>query len=450
MDLNGLARDESVEWIGRAPHEPLIPGTRPLLPSKDPFYEPPDGFQHAVPGTVLRSRDVELAFLGLIPQRLQATQLLYRSTDRNGAPRAAVTTVLMPAHQQTSRPCPIVSYQCAIDAVDGHCFPSYALRRRARGHGSFAQLEFVLIAAVLAQGWAVSIPDHEGRDGHWGAPYEPGYHVLDGIRAALNCPQPGLSAQSPVGLWGYSGGGLSTAWAAEVCGDYAPELNIAGIVLGSPVGDLGNTLMRLDGSFWSGLPALMIAALARIYPDLDDVIEEHASVAGRALLRSLETTATGPALLRLHHRSLNSYIDKPLDELIETAAVQHIFDDTRLGTATPNAPVLMVQAIHDQVISVGDIDALATAYSCGGAHVTYHRDLLSEHITLHPLSVPMVLAWLADRFADRPLGQPMVSRTWPALLNPRTYLGLAQLGVVVAKVITGRAAGSQRPPRPVG
>ena len=61
-----------------APHEELQAKARPRLPSVDPFYVPPPGYQHAEPGTVLRSRDVELAFLGLIPQQTMATQLLYR------------------------------------------------------------------------------------------------------------------------------------------------------------------------------------------------------------------------------------------------------------------------------------------------------------------------------------------------------------------------------------
>ena len=51
------------------------------------------------PGTVLRSRDVELAFLGLIPQRITATQLLYRTTDMHGNPEAAATTVIVPAER---------------------------------------------------------------------------------------------------------------------------------------------------------------------------------------------------------------------------------------------------------------------------------------------------------------------------------------------------------------
>ena len=73
----------------------------------------------------------------------------------------------------------------------------------------------------------------------WGAPLEPGYFTLDGIRAALGAERLGLSPSAPVALWGYSGGGLATAWAAELCADYAPELDIVWAVLGSPVGDYG-------------------------------------------------------------------------------------------------------------------------------------------------------------------------------------------------------------------
>ncbi|HZU49447.1 MAG TPA: lipase family protein, partial [Mycobacterium sp.] len=238
MDPGGLTAD--IQWLGRAPHENARRGERPLVPSRDPFYIPPSGYEQARPGTVLRSRGVELAFLGLIPQRFRATQLLYRSTNLNGDPEAAVTTVIIPAQRDPELVCPVVSYQCAIDAVAERCFPSYALRRGAKAVGALAQLEFLLVAAVLAEGWAVSVPDHEGCHGMWGAPYEPGYRILDGVRAALNCQRLGLSPSAPVGLWGYSGGGFASAWAVEVCAGYAPELNIVGAVLGSPVGDPGS------------------------------------------------------------------------------------------------------------------------------------------------------------------------------------------------------------------
>ena len=437
-ELGNLAGASGAQWLARPPHEELQRKLRPLLPSDDPFYQPPPGYQHAAPGTVLRSRDVELAFLGLIPQPVKATQLLYRTMDMHGAPEATVTTVIVPANLDAEQSCPLLSYQCAIDAMSSRCFPSYALRRKANALGSLAQLELLLITAAIAEGWAVSIPDHEGRQGLWGAPYEPGYRVLDGIRAALSSERSGISPAAPIGLWGYSGGGLASAWAAEMCGEYAPELDIVGAVLGSPVGDLGHTFRRLNGSFLAGLPALVVAALAHAYPDLDRVIKEHTNDEGRALLSGLEKMTTVGAVFRMAGKNMDDYLDEPLEDILSTPEVTHVFDNIKLGSAVPAPPVLIVQAVHDYLIDVHDIDELADAYSAGGANVTYHRDAFNEHICLHPLSAPMTLRWLTDRFARRPLTDHLIRTAWPTMFNPMTYAGMARLALIAAKVITGR------------
>ena len=437
MDSAGLARAAGAEWIGAVPHEELR-RTRPVLPHRDPFYQPPPGFEHSAPGAVLRTRDVELGFLGFVPQKFFATQLLYRSSDRKGAPEAAVTTVLVPTERGPENVCPIVSYQCAIDAVTDRCFPSYAMRRRAFAPGALAQFEFLLVAAALAEGWAVSVPDHEGTHGMWGAPYEPGYRILDGLRAATSCERLGISADSPIGLWGYSGGGLATAWAAETCADYAPELNIVGAVLGSPVGDLGHAFKRLNGSFYAGLPTMVIAALSHIYPELREVIDRHATDKGRALLKSAEKMTTAEAVLRLMNKDIDAYVDRPLEDILAESEVQFVFDDIKLGTAAPSRPVLIVQAVHDKIVSVDDIDKLTESYRAGGASVTYHRDMFSEHMLLHPMSAPMTLRWLRDRFAGRPLSEHLVRTTWPTLFNPSTYKGMMRLAGIAARVITGR------------
>jgi alpha-beta hydrolase superfamily lysophospholipase len=438
MDLGSVAPAAGAEWIGHVPHEELVRGVRPQLPSDDPFYEPPTGYQHADPGTVLRSRDVELAFMGLIPQRVRATQLLYRTADMHGKPDAAATTVIVPAERVPAAVTPVISYQCAIDAVTSRCFPSYALRRHAHATGAVAQFEFLLVAACLAEGWAVSVPDHEGRLGMWGAPYEPGYHVLDGVRAALSSKRLGLSSDAPIGLWGYSGGGLASAWAAEMSGSYAPELNVVGAVLGSPVGDLGHTFRRLNGTLMSGLPALVVAALAHIYPDLDRIIQQHATEEGKVLLQRLHTMTTTEAIIRMAKKDMGDLLDLPLEQILGSPEVQHVFADIKLGVAVPTPPVLIVQAVHDQLISVGDIDELADTYKSGGASVTYHRDMFSEHMLLHPMSAPMALRWLIDRFAGKPVSEHMVRTKWPTLLNPMTYVGMGRLAKIVAKVVTGR------------
>ncbi|MGE2691611.1 lipase family protein [Mycolicibacterium pulveris] len=438
MDLGSIAPATGAEWIGRVPHEDLVRGSRPKLPVDDPFYEPPAGFQHATPGTVLRSRDVELAFLGLIPQKFTATQLLYRTTDMNGGPEATVTTVIVPAERADRPEIPVLSYQCAIDAVTSRCFPSYALRRGAVAPGALAQVEFFLIAAALAEGWAVSVPDHEGTRGIWGTPYEPGYRILDGLRAAVSCERLGLTDSAPVGLWGYSGGGLATAWAAEMHAQYAEELNIVGAVLGSPVADLGHAFRRLNGSVYSGLPAMVVAALSRVYPDLDRVIQEHATDKGKAMLLRVQNMTTAHAVLRWIGMDMAKLVDMPLEAILDTPEVKHVFDSIKLGTAVPTPPVLVVQAVHDRIVSVDDIDELTQTYLSGGASVTYHRDMFSEHMLLHPMSAPMALRWLIDRFDGRPVNEHLVRTKWPTLLNPITYVGMARLAKIAAKVITGR------------
>jgi triacylglycerol lipase len=438
MEIGSAAMSTGAEWIGQAPHEPLQRRVRPELPAKDPFSVPPQGFEHSRPGTVLRSRDVELAFLGFVPQKVTATQLLYRSTDLNGLPQAAVTTVVVPAERAAGAAGPLLSYQCAIDAVAGSCFPSYALRRGSKAVGAVAQLEFLLVAAALAEGWAVSIPDHEGPQGIWGAPFEPGYHVLDGLRAALNYDALNFVSDTPIGLWGYSGGGLATAWAAEVYAAYAPELNVVGAVLGSPVGDLGDTFRRLNGTLFSGLPAMVVAALVHVYPELDQVISKHATEEGKAMLQSIEEMTTSRALIRMARKDMGTLVDQPLDQILDSPAVRHVFDSIKLGTAAPSIPVLIVQAVHDELISVGNIDELAEVYSAGGTDVTYHRDMFSEHLLLHPMSAPMTLRWLRDRFAGRPLSTRRTRTKWPTLLNPSTYRGMLRLALISAKVMTGR------------
>jgi secretory lipase len=221
-------------------------------------------------------------------------------------------------------------------------------------------------------------------------------------------------------------------------GSYAPELNIVGAVLGSPVGDLGHTFRRLNGTYMSGLPALVVAALADIYPELNRVIQAHTTEEGKALLQRLHKMTTAEAIIRMAKKDMGDMLDRPLEQILDTPAVKHVFDDIKLGAAVPTPPVLIVQAVHDQLISVEDIDELADTYESGGASVTYHRDLFSEHILLHPMSAPMTLRWLTDRFNGKPLDEHLMRTKWPTLLNPMTYFGMARLVKIAAKVVTGR------------
>ncbi|WP_255507063.1 lipase family protein [Mycolicibacterium sp. 018/SC-01/001] len=377
----------------------------------------------------MRSRRVQMSFFGRV-RHGAATQLMYRSTDLHGRPEAAVTTVVVPRGKNPAE-CPVLSYQCAIDAVAARCFPSYALRLGAGLVGASVQAEFLFIAAALSRGWAVSIPDHEGLAGMWGAPYEAGFRVLDGLRAAVGDPAIGLSPTAPMAIWGYSGGGLASGWAAEAADTYAPELDIVGAVLGSPVVDPESVARRLNASPWAGLAALMIASLVHVFPGARKVVDEHATEDGKALLLQIEGMSTGAAIRHFRNVDITAYVDVTLDELFALPELRHVFEVTRLGQKIPSMPVLLIQGVHDKIVSVADVDALVDTYTAGGAAVTYHRDPLAEHLLLYPFAVPMTLGWLADRLARR--DRPASRHTWPALLNSRTYASLPALTSAAAR-----------------
>ncbi|MEV6361278.1 lipase family protein [Nocardia asteroides] len=408
-----------------------------VLPDDDPFYRAPAGFEQLPEGTVLRWRPIDLAAFGLIPLKVTAWQLLFRTTELNGQPDASVTTVIAPsggADQAT----PLLSFQCAIDAVSARGFPSYALQRGSRAIGTFAHVELLCFADALSRGWAISIPDHEGMLGAWGAPREPGYRALDGARAALNFAPLGLNPQAQVGLWGYSGGGLATSWAAEMAPDYAPELDIVGAVLGSPVGDLVSTFHRLNGGLHAGLPTLVVAALRRVYPDFDAALGLHVSEAGMKVLDRASRSTTGASVLRLARYNVGKHTAVPVADLLALEAMVAMFTDAELGTRAPAVPLLVVQAVHDQIIATADIDALVERYRAHGAHVTYLRDRLSEHITLLALSTPLSLNWLADRFAGAPATPSETRTVWSVLGLRAGRQGLAALARAAVQLLFAR------------
>ncbi|MGV0078980.1 lipase family protein [Mycobacterium colombiense] len=430
----------------QAPHE--IDWTRPQSPCDDGFCRPPEGFEATPPGAVLRSREVRIAFLGLVPQEVIAYQLLYRTTDMNGAPQATVTTIIRTAGSPPDPTAPVVSYQCAIDSLASTGFPSYVLRRGARlvkVFGGPPAWEYIPMACALSRGWRVLVPDHGGGRGSWIAPREPGYCVLDGIRAAQNFEPAGIAPAAPVALWGYSGGGLASSWAAELWFSYARELNVVGAVLGAPVGDPGAVFKDLDGSPYAGLSNLAVASLIREYPGLQQIVQAHINDSGQSWLTQLESLTMIGALARGCLRKAGRHLDRPLDEILTTPAIAHMFDELRLGQTAPAMPVLVFQAIHDEFISVRHIDALVDKYRARGGRVSYLRDRLSEHALLYPLSIPTGLQWISDRFAGKPDVDPG-TRAVTLVLSPRTIIGVLSTLWMTLKVLLGRPLSHERRP----
>lgn len=430
--------------------DPLVEprSTYPRLPEADPFYAPPPALGQLPPGTVIRARQVEIALFGVVPQRISAWQLLYRTCDLDNVPEVVVTTVLLPWGADPAQPRPLVSFQCAIDAVASKCLPSYALRRGARAAGAIPQLELPLVVSALARGWAVSVPDHGGTAGRFGVAREPGYRALDAIRASLAFAPLGLDAATPVALWGYSGGGLATAWAAELAAEYAPELDIVGAVAASPVGDPAAAFVRLNGSLFAGFAAVFTAGLRRAYPDLDLLLRTHLDARYLGWLAQTESTATFQLLYRFARRDIDKHCRGGLAALLDSPELQRVLGDIQPGRRTPAMPMLVLQGVYDEVIAVADVDAHVARYTAAGTHVRYLRDRLSTHLLLQYLGLPVMIDWLADRFAAAESAPATTETVWSLALSRRAMAGHLDFIRVVTRMLFGRPIGA-RPGAPI-
>jgi Secretory lipase len=361
-------------------------GSTLVEPHDDPFYRPPAGFERTAPGTVLASRPVTVTSLGL-PVPADAVQFLTRSTDAKGAPTTVVGTLMVPKTPYPAGPRPLVSYQPATDSLGDQCNPSYKLR-------AGTEAELPLMMQALEQGWAVVVTDYEGPDSAFGAGRMAGHGVLDGIRAAEALPGTGLTGvQTPVGLWGYSGGGLATSWAAELQAGYAPELGVVGAASGGTPADMGAAARRIDGTIASGLVLLASTGLTRAYPEMLSLLNDR----GRAMIKEIGHMCVGEAVSRFPWRHLNEFTVSR-DPLSEPVAAT-VMEANHLGRLTPKAPVFLYHSVFDELIPYATARQLQADWCRGGGHVTLYSDAASEHSSLAATGAPLAVGYLASRFA---------------------------------------------------
>lgn len=352
-------------------------------PAEDSFYVPPSGFENTAPGTVLRQRSVTVTGLG-IPIPVRSTQFLVRSADSHDRPVAVASTLMVPLTPYPGTR-PLLSYQQAIDSLGDQCNPSYTLR-------TGTMQEMALLAQGLLRGWAVVTTDFQGPRNAYGAGRMAGHAVLDGIRAARS-----RLGDVPVGMWGYSGGGQATAWAAELAPAYAPELPIVGAAEGGVPADLTKVIDQVDGTVFSGVVFAAVFATAREYPELETLLNDK----GRATKDRIADMCQAEVAVALAGRRLNEFTTslEPLNEPVAKA----VLADDALGRGAPTTPIFLFHAYFDELIPVGVGRQLKADYCAAGTKVKYYEDYVTEHIGLDIAAAPAAVAYLADRFAGRPV-----------------------------------------------
>ncbi|KAJ5093438.1 hypothetical protein N7456_009299 [Penicillium angulare] len=431
--------------LGFVSARPAVPSERhssrgliPQAPSKDPFYQPPAGYENEDPGTILRQRKISVAFLGLIPDPVEAYQLLYRTTSINGSAIATVTTVFKPVNPKTDR---FVSFATAYDSSASICDPSYNYQLFAAQTDIISSAEQLILQAYLLLGYIVASPDYEGPDTAFGPGRLAGMGVLDNMRAVSNFKDLGLSTATPmiVGT-GYSGGAIATGWAASLQPNYAPELDIKGWAQGGTPANLTGTMVFIDGTLFSGFlpPAVVGLSTPSAYgAELTPLLNKVITTKGQSVLQSARTNCAVGDIINFAEQSLFSTSIQTLgDGLLTDPTIKSVLDKNTMGvekSETPTAPVFVYHASQDEIIPYANASTLVDSWCSNGADVKFTTFSNGGHATTEVVGLPDTINFVQSAFAGTTESGCSTSTELNSTLNP-IALGV-ELEPILVKLI---------------
>ncbi|TMR92274.1 lipase family protein [Nonomuraea basaltis] len=349
----------------------------------------------ATPGNVVSAQPTTVYLLPgqLLQVPVNAWHLLYNSTSATGALNAVSGTLLVPKSGYPLGARPIIGYAVGSHGLGDQCAPSVSM---SQGR----EAELALVSLFLLHGFAVAVTDYEGLgtpgQHTYMAGISQGHAVLDSIRAAMRVPGAGLSTRAPVAVMGYSQGGASAGWAAQLQPSYAPELRLKGVAAGGVPADLHAVATHLDGGENFGLAAAAGVGLDAAYPELD--LEADLNDRGRALLADAADDCVGDLdrLAGLRFSDLS-----PIDLLNQPKWLTRL-GENRLGAVAPRVPMFLYHGKGDEIIPLAVGSALRSEYCRAGANVRWTALPAPDHVTGAIEGGPLAIEWLALRILGVP------------------------------------------------
>ena len=219
----------------------------PPLPGNDPWYLAPKNIEDYSPGDILKWRPGKPLSLDndIALETGPVYQIQYRSTDSKGFPLANVLTAIVP--EKNVKFGNLFTAIYFSDSPSPHYNPSLDMTLRTGYPIVWTKQQLGTIVSALNEGWIVAVPDDNGVRASFPSGPTSAYTTIDCMRAMLQSESiTGLHRDAVVTLNGYSGGGITSAWVAEMQPEYAPELKIAGIATGGLVPDFVYLSGELD------------------------------------------------------------------------------------------------------------------------------------------------------------------------------------------------------------
>lgn len=373
-------------------------------PDTDAFYTQPAVFS-GVPGSIINMREITYQPAGAV-QPNAAWQLQYETRDVDGQPLAAVTTVVQPVGVALYDEPVVLTFLHAYDSLGAACTPSHTATGSTANQTNMAEsLEF--LPPVQALGWTLVIPDYEGPYHAFGAGRLSGQAALDAIRAALQFAPLGLNSNSPVGMWGYSGGAYAATWAAALQSRYAPDINLVGTVAGGTPVDLVEITAGAEQTESFPLLLGLLFGVTRAYPAL--LPEDQLNADGRHAVDVMRDSCEGVPTdgTTVIAGELAAYVEA--DDPYNTPGFREIRPQLDLMQVAeyPGSDMYLYHEVGDALVPIQGVEPLVQRWCDAGVPLNYYRSNLAAASGVTPVGIhtagaavgtPAALAYLDSRF----------------------------------------------------
>jgi pimeloyl-ACP methyl ester carboxylesterase len=347
------------------------------------------------PGSLVTATTMPAVTRTVEGRSLRAARVVYRSTDGdNGSPTVVSGSVFTPRGDAPQGGWPVVSLGHGTLGIDGPCAPSLSPNLLNLVH---------YVKALTGIGFAVALPDYQGLGTKGIHPYSDartaGFNMIDAVRALRHTF--GDISDKWAAIGDSQGGGAS--WAAdEQAASYAPELNLVGAVASSPAADISGLVDKAEqGTLTTEqrpVVQALVETLARLHPDVnrDDFRDFTARQVWDDLLDCSEGGAyrRAAAIQRLGPREFAPHSPEAADRL------RGLLADWALPQQPLSAPLYVWYGGKDPFID-SEWTATAIQRACElGGEVTIQFDPEGGH---NPANALKFIAWMVDRFADKPV-----------------------------------------------
>jgi alpha-beta hydrolase superfamily lysophospholipase len=356
------------------------------------FYSVPDPLPAGRPGDLIKSEQVPVDGLGGTLWRV-----MYLSESINGEPIAVTGMIAVPSSAAPDGGREVITWAHGTTGIADTCAPSI----------DPSKLD-LLANKLLAQGYVVTATDFEGQGTPGRHPYivgeSEGRGVLDIVKTARQMPE--VDAGPRYAIWGHSQGGHAALYAGHIAAEWAPDLELVGVVAGAPPSQLLLINAALQQSPFKYYIAMAAAGINAGYGDAEAPLDAVLTPAGLTWLANVDTTCAGDL------RTAAAGIDFATLQKADPATVpawKALLEENDPGTWTTPipAPLLIIHGGNDEQIPVVSSAALFTQLCAIGQVEQRWVYPDQSHAGVIAPSIDDMLTWIGHRFAGEPAPDPM-------------------------------------------